>query len=117
MLYAKNLNPAIGFQLTHSFGGGTESGMRTLLISKILTRIEKKTRQMVGDELSHFKQAKTEVKTEVNSGQTTKSGGDFEDLGKDVSPFEISKRPTKLPPAHKGFGSDDASDNPTFSLT
>ena len=42
MLYAKNLNPAIGFQSTHSFGGGTESGMRTLLISKILTRIEKK---------------------------------------------------------------------------
>ena len=42
---------------------------------------------MVGDELSHFKQAKTEVKTEVNSGQTTKSGGDFEDLEKDISPF------------------------------
>ena len=53
---------------------------------------------MVGDELSHFKQAKTEVKTEVNSGQTTKSGGDFEDLENDVSPHKAF-----------GFGSDDAS--------
>ena len=39
------------------------------------------------DELSHFKQAKTEVKTEVNSSQATKTGGDFEDLEKDISPF------------------------------
>jgi len=66
------------------------------------------------DELSHFKQAKTEVKTEVNSSQATKTGGDFEDLEKDISPFEISKQPTKLPspPAHKAFdfGSDEDSE-------
>ena len=36
--------------------------------------------------ISHFKQAKTEV----NSGQTTKSGGDFEDLVK-VYSFCIQK--------------------------
>ena len=36
------------------------------------------------DELSHYKQAKTEVKTESNS---TTSGGDFEDLEKDITPF------------------------------
>ena len=64
------------------------------------------TRRLI-DELSHFKQAKTEVKTEVNSSQTTKSGRDFEDL-------EISKQPTKLPspPAHKAFdfGSDEDSE-------
>ena len=35
------------------------------------------------DELSHYKQAKTEVKTESNST----SGGDFEDLEKDITPF------------------------------
>ena len=39
------------------------------------------------DELSQYKRAKTEVKTEVNSSQTSKSGGDFEDLEKDISPF------------------------------
>jgi len=62
------------------------------------------------DELSHYKQAKTEVKTESNSA----SGGDFEDLEKDITPFEISKQPTKLPSPQKhkefDFGSEDDSE-------
>jgi len=67
------------------------------------------------DELSHYKQAKTEVKTETNpTNQQSGSGIEFEDLEKDISPFEISKQPTKLPSptAHKtfDFGSEDDSE-------
>ena len=36
------------------------------------------------DELSHYKQAKTEVKTEE---KPSGSGAEFEDLEKDISPF------------------------------
>ena len=44
------------------------------------------------DDLAHFKQPKTDIKTETNSSNgtaenTSSSAGDYEDLEKDITPF------------------------------
>ena len=68
------------------------------------------------EDLSHHKQAKTEIKTETPQPS---SSGDFEDLEKEITPFEIASQPTKLPspPPHKTFDFGSEEDSEADSMT
>jgi len=74
------------------------------------------------DDLAHYKQQKPEIKTETaaplpNSNNPT--SGDFEDLEKDITPFQIATNPPRIPspPAARvfDFGSDE-SDNDSLTV-